>query len=269
MCRLGPDNTRTDRDAGGSPTAGATPGADSSATPPQNAAATPSTVPDAATAVAADAATPSVPALSSGAVTEVLSAAAQEQRRPQPASRDYFSRYVRFAEMWRANAFFADQSDCVGLLLQHAHVHYERPGQFGKTTLLEMLGAFVDRFTTNADFQVLFGGTKAAAIYHPLRQQCHIVRISLSIDARRPLHEIPELLSAAVNDGVRSFQVAYPDVHVNVEENGIRTLSSLGIAIAKISAREVRAGNTKRTCLYVLTDEYDRIINTFIAQREP
>ncbi|KAK1858159.1 hypothetical protein I4F81_000770 [Pyropia yezoensis] len=140
--------------------------------------------------------------------------------------------------MWRANAFFADQSDCVGLLLQHAHVHYERPGQFGKTTLLEMLGAFVDRFTTNADFQVLFGGTKAAAIYHPLRQQCHIVRISLSIDARRPLHEIPELLSAAVNDGVRSFQVAYPDVHVNVEENGIRTLSSLGIAIAKISARE-------------------------------
>lgn len=127
----------------------------------------------------------------------------------------------------------------------------------------------MDFSTSDADFKVLFGSTKAATIYHPLRQLCYIVRISLSIVARRSLDDISELLFAAINDGVQSFQVAYSEVLVDVKENGIRTLSNLGIATAKESAHEVRAGNSKPTCLYVLTDEYGRIINTLIAQREP
>jgi len=159
-------------------------------------------------------------------------------------TRTYFQRHTTFEEMRLAKAFFSDSTDCINTLLNYRHVHFERPCQFGKTTFMSILGAFLDVATTEQDFEDLFDGTLASSIQHELRQSCYVLSVSLGIQGRQPTEVIRNRVSAAINNAAYNFHDTYADLNPYVDimfdvadDDGFKTLENLSTASRRASLR--------------------------------
>ena len=163
-----------------------------------------------------------------------------------------------FRSIRRSGQFFGDFSGHIRPLEAIGEqLIFTRPPRWGKSIFQDMLSAYYDKNTTEAEFHELFGELdicKEEAGPTPFARRFHVLPIDLGVSVEDPAR-IEQNMFNKINIRIDDFAQRY-DLKVRIVENDANaSLMSLALAVQR-----------ENGLLYLLVDEYDRFANKLMFE---
>ena len=135
-----------------------------------------------------------------------------------------------------------------------------RPRRFGKSTFVQMLKCYYD--LSYADrYEELFSGTRIYEENLPTHNTYHVIDFDFSSVPATNQNILFSNFSLAVLDGIRDFQLRYPDFSFDSSDLDKSDPTALFSAFCLSYA-----DYSKRKNLYLLIDEYDNFANELLSK---